>query len=173
MVRTLSLILLLSAVLGLSGCTVAHKPSLDVPAAPYVFEGVHSDAEPVRLEDVTDPDMVIVSRGGNFTFESKLSAYGDAVVASLERELEKHGLSVAPDAVRVIRIDVIDVEMAYPKRNRCDINITVGVGGKTLGIATDSPGSMSAADAIDASVADAVRRIMSHEDVVAYLTKRP
>jgi hypothetical protein len=171
--RTVKKILLLGVAVALSGCTVAYQPPLDVPAAPYVFASAPAASEPIRVEDATAPDTVITSRGGNFTFNNKLAQYGDAVVASLERELEKQGFKLEPAAARVIRIDVIDVEMAYPKKYRCDINLKVGVGGKEIGIATDSPASISHSDAIDASVADAVRRIMGHEDVVAYLTDKP
>lgn len=173
MSRPVKLIFLLGVAVALSGCTLAYQPPLDVPAAPYVFAGAPTASEPIRVEDVTAPDTVITSRGGSFTFNNKLAQYGDAVVASLERELEKQGFRVAPDAVKVIRIDVIDVEMAYPKKYRCDINLKVDVDGKEVGIATDSAASINHSDAIDASVADAVRRIMGQKDVVAYLTEKP
>jgi hypothetical protein len=104
-----------------------------------------------------------------YTYNANLSEFGEAVTASLERELVKNGFRVTTDATKEIRIDVIDVEMAYPKFYRCDIELAVKVGEKTVGIATDSPASIIYTDAIDAAVADAVRRILGNQEVVAYL----
>ena len=61
--------------------------------------------------------------------------------------------------------------MAYPKKYRCDINVAIGVGEKTIGIDTDSPASVMYNHAIDDAIADAVRRIITQPEVVAYLTE--
>jgi outer membrane lipopolysaccharide assembly protein LptE/RlpB len=171
--RIMTVTLLLGLAVGISGCTLAYQPPLDIPAAPYVFQGTGGAFDPIRIEDATDPETVIPSRGGSFTFKAKLSEYGAAVAASLERELTKNGFRVTEDASKVIQIDVIDVAMAYPKKYRCDINLTVGVGEKRIGIATESEASALYDETIDAAIADAVRRIISNEEVVTFLTSKP
>jgi hypothetical protein len=171
--RTLRAVLLLGFAAMFFGCTLAYQPPLDVSSAPYVFSGKGGSLDPIRIEDVTDQDTVLVSRTGQFTYNANLAKFGEAIVASLERELVKNGFQVTPEATKAIRIDVIDVEMAYPKKYRCDINVAIGAGDKTIGIATDSPASMVYTEAIDAAIADAVRRIMGNEDVVAFLTSKP
>jgi hypothetical protein len=171
MKRMPKVILLLSVGAILASCTFAYAPPQDIAAAPYV-NSIHTDPqEPVRIEDATTQDTVIASRTGFYTYSANLSKFGAAVTASLERELVKNGFQVTPETAKTIRIDVIDVEMAYPKKYRCDIELAVGVGEKTVGIATDSPASSFYTAAIDAAVADAVRRILTHPEVVAYLTE--
>ena len=171
--RSMHAVLFLIMATVLSGCTLAYQPPLDVPSAPYVFSGKGGPLEPIRVENVTDPGTVVSSRGGKLTLEAKLSDYGEAIVTSLDRELVKNGFQVTPEASKTIRIDVIDVEMAYPKEYRCDINVAIGAGDKTIGIATDSPASLMYTHAIDDAIADAVRRIMGNEEVAAFLTDRP
>jgi len=61
--------------------------------------------------------------------------------------------------------------MAFPKKFRCDMNIRIELDGKVIGIATDSEPSSSESKAIDASIADAARRIISNEDVFTYLIR--
>ncbi len=56
--------LLLGLAVGISGCTLAYQPPLDIPAAPYVFQGTGGAFDPIRIEDATDPETVIPSRGG-------------------------------------------------------------------------------------------------------------
>lgn len=169
MSRMPDVILLLSLGAILASCTYTYTPPQDITAAPYVNSIQSKLSEPIRVEDATAPDTVIASRMLYFTINANLSAFGAAVTASLERELVKNGFRVTTDATKEIRIDVIDVEMAYPKHYRCDIELAVRVGEKTVGIATDSAVSMVYTDAIDDAIADAVRRILTHPAVVAYL----
>jgi hypothetical protein len=171
--RTLRAVLLLGFAAMFFGCTLAYQPPLDVSSAPYVFSGKDGSLDPIRIEDVTDQDTVLVSRTGQFTYNANLAKFGEAIVASFERELVKNGFQITSEATKEIRIDVIDVEMAYPKKYRCDIELAVRVGEKTVGIATDSPASIVYTEAIDAAVADAVRRIISNEEVVEFLTSKP
>jgi len=171
--RLPNIILLLGLGAILASCTFTYTPPQDITAAPY-FNSIQSKlSEPIHVEDATAPDMMIASRTAFYTYNANLSEFGEAVTASLERELVKNGFQVTPEATKAIRIDVIDVEMAYPKKYRCDIELAVRVGEKTVGIATDSPASIVYTEAIDDAVADAVRRIISNEDVVAYLTEKP
>ena len=169
MSRMPNVILFLSLGAILASCTFTYTPPQDITAAPYVNSIQSKLSEPIRVEDATAPDTVIASRMLYFTINANLSAFGAAVTASLERQLVKNGFRVTTDATKEIRIDVIDVEMAYPKHYRCDIELAVRVGEKTVGIATDSTVSMVYTDAIDDAIADAVRRILTHPAVVAYL----
>ncbi len=169
--RILKAVLLLGFAVMFSSCTLAYQPPSDLPSAPYVFSGKRGPLEPLRIEDATDRDSVINSRTGQFTYKADLSKFGEAIVASLGRELVKNGFQVSPEASKTIRIDVIDVEMAYPKKYRCDINVAIGAGDKTIGIATDSQASAMYNDAIDDAIADAVRRILTQPEVVAYLAE--
>lgn len=169
MIKMPNVILMLSLGAILASCTFTYTPPQDITAAPYVNSIQSKSIEPIHIDDTTAQDTVIASRTAFYTYNANLSAFGEAVTASLERELVKNGFQVTPDASKTIRIDVIDVEMAYPKKYRCDIELAVGVGEKTIGIATDSPASIVYTDAIDAAVADAVRRIVSNPAVIAYL----
>jgi len=157
--------------ISLAGCTSTYKPPLDIPAAPYVMSGISAPVDPVRIEDATDANTIIASRADTITFNVNLSQYSAALIASLERELAKQGVMVTPNAAKVIDIAVIDVEMAFPKRFRCDMNLKVEVDGKVIGIATDSEPDMSESKAINAAIADAVRKILTNKDVVAFLNR--
>jgi len=169
--RMPNVILLLSLGAILASCTFTYTPPQDIATAPYVNSIQSKSSGPIHIEDITAPDTVIASRTAFYTYSANLSEFGEAVTASLERELVKNGFQLSTDASKAIRIDVIDVEMAYPKKYRCDIELAVGVGEKTVGIATDSPASTMYTNAIDAAIADAVRRILTQPEVVAYLTE--
>jgi hypothetical protein len=169
--RIKAVALLVGVAVVMAGCTSTYKPPLDIPAAPYVLPSISGSGDPVRIEDTTDPDMVVTSRGGSITFNANLSQYSAALIASLERELTRNGFRVAYDAAKEIDIAVIDVEMAFPRKFRCDMNVRIELDGKVIGIATDSEPSSSESKAIDASIADAARRIISNEDVFTYLIR--
>jgi hypothetical protein len=169
--RIKAVALLVGLAIVIAGCTSTYKPPLDIPAAPYVLPNISGSGDPVRIKDTTDPNMVVTSRGGSITFNSNLSQYSAALIASLERELIKNGFKFSQDASKEIDIAVIDVEMAFPKKFRCDMNIRIELDGKVIGIATDSETSNSESKAIDASIADAVRRIISNEEVFTYLIR--
>jgi hypothetical protein len=85
--RIKAVVLLISFAIVLAGCTSTYKPPLDIPAAPYVLPSISGSGDPVRIEDTTDPNMVVTSRGGSITFNSNLSQYSAALIASLERGL--------------------------------------------------------------------------------------
>jgi uncharacterized lipoprotein YmbA len=164
--------LLMAVVLLLAGCSknVDYQPPLDIPAATYVSVYKAKVLEPFRIEDITDPDLIITSPCQDKIYKANLSAYGKALKATLEREFVKNGFQMTLHAEKVIRIDVIDVEMAWPKMPRCDINVVIGIEGQRIGIATNAKWSTSIDGAIDAAIADAASRILSHQEVVAYLT---
>jgi len=169
--RIKAVTLLVSFAVVIAGCTSTYKPPLDIHAAPYVLPNISGSGDPVRIADTTDPNAIVTSRGGSITFNSNLSQYSAALIASLERELAKNGFKISQDASKEIDIAVIDVEMAFPKKFRCDMNVRIVIEGKVIGIATDSEPNHSDSKAINASIADAVRRIISNEEVLTYLIR--
>ena len=60
-----------------------------------------------------------------------------------------------------------DVELVYPKRNRCDLNGAVFLGDETLGIEGFSTiEGMDVKKIIDSAIADAVRKILHDKKFV-------
>lgn len=163
----LSMRLLAAAVL-VSGCTIAHQPSLDVTAAAYVLPSMPRLGEAVKLANA-QADEVVASPASSYTFEADLRQYTEAVLASLQRELTRNGFPVDPDAPKTLQVAVVDVEMVFAKGFRCDLNLTLKMGDDVVGIATQSASSNYYPEAIDAALADAVRRIMTHAKVLAFL----
>ena len=154
--------------------TIKHTPPLDIPAAPYIPPNYGAQMEPVSVLDQTDDSINLTGKVLTLTFQANLSEYGDAIVSLLERELKKNGIQVDKAATRAIGIVVTDVELVYPKRYRCDLNVAVTLGDETLGIeGVSTIEGMDIKKIIDSAIADAVRKILHNEKFVAYVTKPP
>jgi|GEM_PF-3468803 len=169
--RMIAALLMLATALLLAGCSkqVAHQPPTDILAAPYHFDGKTGVFEPIRIEDVTDQDLIIASPCTDKIYKAKLSAFGEAITSTLEHEFVKNGFQISSQAEKVIQIEVIDVAMAWPKMPRCDIDMVIGINGQRLGLATNAKWSTSIEKAVDAAIADAASRILSSQEVINYL----
>jgi len=154
--------------------TIKHTPPLDIPAAPYIPPNYGAQMEPVLVQDRTDDSINLTGKVLTLTFQANLSEYGDAIVSLLERELKKSGVQVDQAATRAIGIVVTDVELVYPKRYRCDLNVALNLGDETVGIeAVSTIEGMDIKKIIDSAIADAVRKILHNKKFVAYVTKPP
>lgn len=170
--HTIFVVILMTA---LTACaTVKHTPPLDIPPAPYMPPNYGAIMEPVSVQNQTDDSINLTGKVLTLTFQANLSEYGDAVVSLLERELKKNGVQIDQAATRAIGIVVTDVELVYPKRYRCDLNVAVFLGDETLGIeGVSTIEGMDVKKIIDSAIADAVRKILHDEKFVALIQKTP
>lgn len=168
-------ILLAIVLIFLTGCaTINHKPPLDIPAPPYIPPNYAGNFNPICIKDYTDANTILTGRVLSLTFKANLSEYGDALIALLKRELIKNGVQVSQDSHRIVGVAVSDVEIVFPMKYRCDLNIAIKIGGETVGIAANSTiAGFYLPKIIDSAIADAVRKILQNGKFVAYITKAP
>ena len=170
MCRILKSILLTIILIVLTGCvTINHKPPLDIPAAPYIPPNYAGNS--ICIKDCTDANAMVTGRVLSLTFKANLSEYGDALVSLLKRELTKNGVQVTQGSHKVVEVSVLDVEIVFPMKYRCDLNIAIEVDDVTVGIAAHSTiDGYSLPKIIDSAIADAVRKIIHNEKFTAYIT---